>query len=163
MRRATHSAVLMRRSIALHRARCCALATVSTWLAASRDREPGAEVIVQLQAGRQIWLEGNHDLALLTRTHLAELHEGPSPARSLSPKRRAKSRPLPSLQCPCARRSVTRKCFAMDAQRIIMPAFGVHRRAEPAARCLNRFLPIRRVCVMTGPSALAVQRQTPPR
>ncbi|WP_375266177.1 ligase-associated DNA damage response endonuclease PdeM [Planktotalea sp.] len=135
-------------------------------LGASVDLEPVArDWIIRLQAGRKwIWIEGNHDPGPvdLGGTHLAEYSCDNLVFRHIALGEAAQSGEIsghyhPKLTLNLKGRSLTRKCFAIDQGRLIMPAFGTYTgglsvRSEP----LTTLLSTHAIAVLTGDSALPV-------
>lgn len=87
------------------------------------------ETLQRLQAGRRwIWIEGNHDPGPLDLggSHLAEHREGPLIFRHIA---EATSEPgeISGHFHPKARiKHTSRRCFLVDANRLILPAFGAY-------------------------------------
>ncbi|WP_372675064.1 ligase-associated DNA damage response endonuclease PdeM [Aquicoccus sp.] len=116
--------------------------------------------IGRMQAGRRwVWIEGNHDPGPvdLGGTHLANLPLSPltfshiaDPARSgeisghYHPKATLKARG----------RSVTRPCFLLDSDRLIMPAFGTYTGGlRSHHETLAALMRPEALAVLTGPSS----------
>ena len=115
--------------------------------------------ITRLQAGRRwVWIEGNHDPGpvALGGTHLAELPLPPLVFRHIAqagssgeisghyhPKAHLKGR----------RHSVSRPCFLLDSDRIILPAYGTYtgglRSSDAALTALFR---PEALAILTGPT-----------
>ena len=119
--------------------------------------------IARLQAGRDwIWIEGNHDPGPvgLGGRHLAQLHLGPLTFRHIAeagaqgevsghyhPKARLRARGA----------GLSRPCFLVDADRIILPAFGTYTgglRSEDAALC--HLMRPEALAILTGPTPRAI-------
>ena len=114
--------------------------------------------ITALQAGRRwVWIEGNHDPGPveLGGTHLAELPLPPLSFRHIA--RPGQSGEISGHYHPKATvrakgRAITRPAFLIDADRVVMPAYGTYtgglRSHDPALGALMR---PEAVAVMTGP------------
>jgi len=117
--------------------------------------------LTRLQAGRRwFWVEGNHDPGPLALggTHLAELSLGPLTFRHIAvPGARGEvsGHYHPKASLSARGRSLTRPCFLVDADRLILPAYGAYtgglRSRDPALRALM------------GPGALAILTGRTPR
>lgn len=139
-------------------------------ISASADLDPDArEWITRLQAGREwIWIEGNHDPGPvdLGGTHLAEHLRAGLIFRHIAIGETSESGEIsghyhPKITLDLKGRALTRRCFAIDEQRLIMPAFGTYTgglsvRAEP----LNTLLSTKAIAVLTGETALPVPIKT---
>lgn len=88
--------------------------------------------IANLQAGRRwFWMEGNHDPGPLglTGTHVAELALGPLTFRHISQNSgtgEISGHYHPKVTLHAKGRSITRKAFLCDDDRLIMPAYGTY-------------------------------------
>lgn len=126
---------------------------------AAADHLPEDEILWlnRLMAGRRwIWIEGNHDAGPteLGGTHLGQLTCGPLIFRHIA-------EPAPQGEVsghyhPKARIGpVTRPCFLIDSNRIVMPSYGAYtgglRSSDPV------------LVDLMGPKALAILTGTPPR
>lgn len=125
--------------------------------------------ILRLQAGRRwIWLEGNHDPGPvdLGGTHLAELNLGPLVFRHIARPAPDGPRPgeisghfHPKATVHARAHCVTRKCFVLDASRVIMPAFGTYTGGlNVLAPPLDALVAPDAICVLTGTAARAVPK-----
>ncbi|MBE3640005.1 ligase-associated DNA damage response endonuclease PdeM [Mangrovicoccus algicola] len=99
-------------------------------LTAAGELEPEAlALLLSLSAGRRwIWIAGNHDAGPvdLPGSHLAELHEGPLVFRHIAEPAAAPGE-ISGHYHPAARIGGRRRpCFAIDATRAILPAFGTY-------------------------------------
>lgn len=101
---------------------------------AERLPQPFRDCLLGLMAGRDwFWIAGNHDPAPpadLPGATVTELAVGALRFRH-EPSRAAPPGEVAGHLHPCARivqrgRSVRRRCFASDGQRLIMPAFGAY-------------------------------------
>lgn len=100
--------------------------------AAEALSETGKLWISRLQAGRRwVWIEGNHDPGPvdLGGTHLAELPMHPLIFRHIA--QPAQSGEISGHYHPKARlsakgKTITRPCFLIDSDRVILPAFGTY-------------------------------------
>ena len=119
--------------------------------------------LTRLQAGRRwVWIEGNHDPGPVDfgGTHLAELHSPPLTFRHIA-KQNASGEVSghyhPKALIHTKGRSVSRPCFLIDSDRVILPAFGTYtgglRSDAPALQTLMRK---EAVAVLTGPTPRAV-------
>lgn len=141
-------------------------------LDASRDLDLDArDWITRLQAGRKwIWIEGNHDPGPveLGGTHLAELRSGALTFRhiaqagtaGMAEKSEISGHYHPKITLTLKGRTLSRRCFAYDENRLIMPAFGTYTgglsvRAEPLASLLGA----NAIAILTGNAALPVPIQ----
>ena len=117
--------------------------------------------ITRLMAGRYwIWIEGNHDPSPVEfgGTHLAELHEAPLTFRHIA--QESVSGEISGHYHPKARLKlrgggVSRPCMLVDANRVILPAYGTYTgglRSDDTA--LTRLMREDAIAVLTG---------TPPR
>ena len=122
-----------------------------------------SDTLTRFMAGRRwIWIEGNHDPGPITigGTHLGVFKAGPITFRHIAqpgetaeisghyhPKARVR---LPS-------RGMTRPCFLIDDDRVILPAFGAYtgglRTSDPA---LCTLMADPAIAVLTGAQALPV-------
>jgi DNA ligase-associated metallophosphoesterase len=112
----------------------------------------------RLMAGRRwVWIEGNHDPGPLGLggSHLAELPVAPLTFRHIA--RTGASGEVSGHYHPKATvhargRSVTRPCFLIDGDRVILPAFGTYtgglRSTNDALRALMR---PEALAILTGP------------
>ena len=87
------------------------------------------ETLQRLQAGRRwIWVEGNHDPGPLDLggSHLAEHREGPLTFRHIA-ERSPEPGEISGHYHPKARiKHASRRCFLVDDNRLILPAFGAY-------------------------------------
>ncbi len=120
--------------------------------------EPERLWIARLQAGRRwIWIEGNHDPGPvdLGGSHMAELPLPPLCFRHIADP--AQSGEISGHYHPKASirtrvRTVSRPCFLLDGDRVILPAFGTYTgglRSSDAA--LARLMRPEALAVLTGP------------
>lgn len=114
--------------------------------------------IVRLQAGRRwVWIEGNHDPGPvdLGGTHLAELPMHPLIFRHVA--QPAQSGEVSGHYHPKAKlatkgRSITRPCFLIDGDRVILPAFGTYTGGLHAHEVvLSKLMRGEALAVLTGP------------
>ena len=88
--------------------------------------------LTKLMAGRRwIWIEGNHDAGPvdLGGSHLAHYRHGPLQFRHIAEAgqdREISGHYHPKAKLPTRARRVTRPCFLVDDQRVIMPAYGTY-------------------------------------
>ncbi|MDX1822332.1 MAG: ligase-associated DNA damage response endonuclease PdeM [Paracoccaceae bacterium] len=119
--------------------------------------------IARLQAGRRwIWAEGNHDPGPvdLGGTHLAELRMAPLTFRHIAdPTATAEisGHYHPKAQIRTRAGTLSRPAFLIDADRVILPAYGTYTgglRSTDAA--LSRLMAPSALAVLTGARALAM-------
>ncbi len=124
--------------------------------------------ISALQAGRRwVWIEGNHDPGPIEMggTHLAELPLPPLTFRHIA--RDGQSGEVsghyhPKTTLNVRGRTLTRPAFLIDADRVIMPAYGTYTGGlRSNAPELQRLMRREAVAVLTGPvpRAAPMQRQ----
>lgn len=115
--------------------------------------------IARLQAGRRwVWIEGNHDPGPidLAGTHLAELPEPPLTFRHIADKGQAgeiSGHYHPKVRVPLRGRSVARRAFLIDSDRVILPAYGTYTgglRSDSAV--LSGLMRQEALAVLTGPA-----------
>ncbi|WP_058244479.1 ligase-associated DNA damage response endonuclease PdeM [Thalassovita autumnalis] len=119
--------------------------------------------ITRLQAGRHwVWIEGNHDPGPLAigGTHLAELPLPPILFRHIADPGSAgeiSGHYHPKARVKTKGGSITRPCFLVDSDRIIMPAYGSYtgglRSDDPA---LARLMRPEALAILTGNFAQAI-------
>ncbi|MGB7318667.1 MAG: ligase-associated DNA damage response endonuclease PdeM [Planktotalea sp.] len=127
-------------------------------LRAGADLDSGArDWIIRMQAGRRwIWIEGNHDPGPIDigGTHLDQLKVGTIIFRHIaehSASGEISGHYHPKLSLKARGHRISRRCFAMDRHRIIMPAFGTYTgglsvQSEPLQSLLKA--PV--LCVLSG-------------
>ena len=110
--------------------------------------------VLRLQAGRRwIWIEGNHDPGpvALGGEHLAEMDVGPLVFRHIA---MAGARgEVSGHYHPKARiASTSRRCFLVDGDRLIMPAYGTYTgglwSSDPV---LSGIMGLKALALLTGP------------
>jgi len=129
---------------------------------------PGAEAaltederlwLIRLQAGRRwVWVAGNHDPAPLDLggSHLAVLPAPPLTFRHIAQSGAAgevSGHYHPKAVVHARGRSISRPCFLIDADRVVMPAFGTFTgglRSESPVLCA--LMRPEALAVLTGPS-----------
>ena len=87
------------------------------------------ETIQRLQAGRQwVWIEGNHDPVPINLggTHYAELHIGPLTFRHAAETPCAGGEVSGHYHPKARLRGAARRCFLVDENRLMLPAFGAY-------------------------------------
>lgn len=119
--------------------------------------------ITRLQAGRRwVWIEGNHnpDPPDLGGTHLAELPMHPLIFRHVA--QAAQSGEVSGYYHPKARleaksHNITRPCFLIDGDRVILPAFGGYTGGLHAHESvLSSLMREEAQAVLTGPFPAAI-------
>jgi uncharacterized protein len=128
---------------------------------AMRALEPEARTrITTLMAGRRwIWIEGNHDAGPvdLGGTHLVQFRQVPLTFRHLA--RSGAAGEISGHYHPKARlalrgRTITRRCFLVDAARLILPAYGTYTG--------GLFSDAAVLCDLMSPDARAIVLANPP-
>jgi DNA ligase-associated metallophosphoesterase len=121
--------------------------------------------ITRLQAGRDwIWIEGNHDPGPigLGGKHVTNYSAGSINFRHITDaatRGEISGHYHPKVTLKLSKRSVSKRCFIVDQDRIIMPAYGTYTgglsvSAEPLASIMNDSS----TCILTGLQALPVPR-----
>ncbi|WP_323785621.1 ligase-associated DNA damage response endonuclease PdeM [Thalassovita sp.] len=117
--------------------------------------------ITRMQAGRRwIWIQGNHDPGPLAigGTHMAELPFPPLVFRHIA--RLQASGEISGHYHPKARvtahgQSITRPCFLIDSDRIIMPAYGTYTGGLNTSHAvLKHLMRPEALAILTGPNLL---------
>ncbi|MEX0284761.1 MAG: ligase-associated DNA damage response endonuclease PdeM [Paracoccaceae bacterium] len=119
--------------------------------------------ITRLQAGRRwVWIAGNHDPGPveLGGTHLSELPRPPLTFRHIA--RPGASGEVsghfhPKAQIKTRARTITRPAFLLDADRIVLPAYGTYTgglRSNDVA--LNTLMRPEAIAILTGQSVHAI-------
>lgn len=126
-------------------------------LAAQNLPEDDMLWITRLMAGRRwIWIEGNHDPGPVEfgGTHLAELHEAPLAFRHIAHKDTTgeiSGHYHPKARLQLRGGGVSRPCMLVDANRVILPAYGTYTgglRSDNAA--LSGLMRDDAIAVLTG-------------
>lgn len=135
---------------------------------ASDDLDPRArEWIIRLQAGvNWIWIEGNHDPGPLDLggTHMHEVAIGPIVFRHIALGETATGGEVsghyhPKATVRAGNRAIIRRCFATDAHRIILPAYGTYTGGlNVNASPISTLLATNAICILTGAKALPIPR-----
>ena len=127
-------------------------------LAAQGLPEPIETWLTRLQAGRRwTWIEGNHDPGPvgLGGAHLFELPQPPLTFRHIAQPGAAgevSGHYHPKARLSARGRSVSRRCFLLDCDRLILPAYGTYTgglRSEDAA--LTGLMRPEALAILTGP------------
>lgn len=124
------------------------------------DELPESEMlwIARLQAGRRwVWIEGNHDAGPidLGGTHLAELPLPPLTFRHIA--RVGASGEISGHYHPKARirtrgQSLSRPCFLLDGDRVILPAYGTFTGGlRSSDQTLSSLMRPEALAILTGP------------
>ncbi|WP_293448069.1 ligase-associated DNA damage response endonuclease PdeM [Planktotalea sp.] len=133
---------------------------------ASDDMDDQAhDWITRLQAGRDwLWIEGNHDPGPigLGGIHLANHTVGSISFRHITDQRtrgEISGHYHPKVSLKLSKRNVSKRCFIVDEDRIIMPAFGTYTGglsvlSEPLVSIMKR----NSTCILTGLQALPIPR-----
>ncbi|WP_373051140.1 ligase-associated DNA damage response endonuclease PdeM [Thalassovita aquimarina] len=125
--------------------------------------EPEFMWISRMQAGRRwVWIEGNHDPGPLAvgGTHLAELPLPPLQFRHIA--RHGASGEISGHFHPKARvkmpgQAVSRPCFLVDSDRIIMPAYGSYTGGLQSSHAeLTQLMRPEALAILTGPTMHAI-------
>ena len=114
--------------------------------------------LARLMAGRDwVWIEGNHDAGPVEigGTHRADLRLGPLTFRHIATPARGE---ISGHYHPKARLGGTaRPCFLLDADRLILPAYGHY---TGGLRCedpvLQALMHPKALAILTGPRAIAM-------
>ncbi|MEP5154171.1 ligase-associated DNA damage response endonuclease PdeM [Planktotalea sp.] len=122
--------------------------------------------IARLQSGREwIWIEGNHDPGPieLSGSHLADLRLGSIAFRHIAQDGSSgeiSGHYHPKISLQMKSRRITRRCFLMDTDRIIMPAFGTYTGGLDVTHApLASLLKPDAICILSdGAKALPVPR-----
>ncbi|MEQ5871351.1 ligase-associated DNA damage response endonuclease PdeM [Sagittula sp. NFXS13] len=110
--------------------------------------------LTRLQAGRRwTWIEGNHDPGpvALGGAHLADLTRGPLTFRHIAaaaPRGEVSGHYHPKARVRLRGTALSRPCFLMDAQRLILPAYGTYTG--------GLFSHDAALCALMGPEAQAI-------
>lgn len=121
---------------------------------------PGSEKlwITQLQAGRKwIWIEGNHDPGPveLGGAHLATLTTPPLTFRHIADpaqKNELSGHYHPKVTLSARGRSVTRRAFLIDDNRVILPAYGTYTGGlRSSHKALQSLMRPDALAILTGP------------
>ena len=114
--------------------------------------------LTRMQAGRRwIWIEGNHDPGPLDTggTHLAELPLHPLLFRHIAQEKQSgevSGHYHPKARLSTKGGSITRSCFLIDGDRVIMPAFGTYTGGLHANELvLSKLMREEALAVLTGP------------
>lgn len=119
--------------------------------------------ITRLQAGRDwIWIEGNHDPGpvAIGGTHLAELTLGPLTFRHIAIPGEigeVSGHYHPKARLSLRGRSLSRPCFLLDQDRLILPAYGAYTgglRSDDAV--LTTLMRPETKAILTGPTPCAI-------
>lgn len=119
--------------------------------------------ITKLQAGRRwVWIAGNHDPGPIDMggTHLFELPRPPLTFRHIAQPGQSgeiSGHYHPKAQVKTRARTINRPAFLLDADRVILPAYGTYtgglRSNDPALSTLMR---PEAIAILTGPNPQAV-------
>lgn len=122
------------------------------------DDAPGW--LARLQAGRRwIWIEGNHDPGPvdLGGSHLAQFGAGGLTYRHICTGLPSEISGHYHPKLALAGGGGSRPCFLIDAQKVILPAFGAYTGGLPASsETLQSLMGPNAIAVLTGKRALAV-------
>lgn len=120
-------------------------------------------LILQLQAGRQwVWIEGNHDPGPLDLggTHLSTLPIAPLSFRHIAEPTASgdvSGHYHPKASIRLRGRYLTRPCFLLDSDRLILPSYGTYTggldtKSEVLASLMRR----ESIAILTGPQCLPI-------
>jgi len=119
--------------------------------------------ITRLQAGRKwIWIEGNHDPGPvgLGGSHLADIEIETIVFRHIAEadaSREISGHYHPKTTLRLRGRSITRRCFAVDTKRIILPAYGTYTGGlDVKNAAIRQLYETKALCILTGSQAQAV-------
>jgi DNA ligase-associated metallophosphoesterase len=119
--------------------------------------------IARLQEDRRwVWIEGNHDPGPtnLGGSHLSELPIAPLTFRHIaqvSASGEVSGHYHPKVSVSTRGRTITRPAFLMDADRVIMPAYGTFTGGlDCRADALNTLMRPEAIAVLTGKSSIAI-------
>lgn len=130
--------------------------------AALPDDEKGALRAI-MEGRRWVWLAGNHDpgAAPLAGQHAAEFPVNGLTFRHIARNERQTGEVSghfhPKVRVPTRARALSRPCFLLDRERLILPAYGTYTGglwADNAA--LRRLVDASGIAILTGRQALAV-------
>lgn len=135
-------------------------------LGASLDLDGSArDWVLRLQAGRRwIWIEGNHDPGPvdLGGTHVTQYASGPLTFRHIAAAQargEISGHYHPKMTLDLKGRRLSRRCFALDADRMILPAYGTYTGGlDVTAAPLGTLLGAQTLCILTGQTAQPVPR-----
>lgn len=119
--------------------------------------------IARMQAGRRwVWIEGNHDPGPvnLGGTHLNELPMHPLTFRHIAQPRQygeISGHYHPKASLSAKGKTITRPCFLIDGDRVVMPAFGTYTGGLRAHdETLTALMRPEALAVLTGPFPAAL-------
>lgn len=124
--------------------------------------------ITRLQAGRRwIWIEGNHDPGPvgIGGTHLAEVSLKGLTFRHIAQsgsqvKGEISGHFHPKAHLKTRGGTITRRCFAYDTERLIMPAFGTYTGGlDVTSDAISNVLSPEAICVLLGQAAQPVPKR----
>ncbi len=115
--------------------------------------------ISRLQAGRRwVWIAGNHDPGPLDLggAHLAELPRGPLTFRHVAQPGQAgevSGHYHPKAQITARGRTISRPCFLIDSDRVILPAYGTYTGGlRSNSEALATLMRPEAIAILTGPA-----------
>ena len=119
--------------------------------------------ITRLQAGRRwVWIEGNHDPGPieLGGSHMTELPLAPLTFRHIARRRQSgeiSGHYHPKAQVKTRARTISRPCFLIDSDRIVLPAYGTYTGGlRSHDDTLSGLMRSEATAVLTGPKAQAI-------
>lgn len=122
--------------------------------------------LTKLMAGRKwVWIEGNHDPGPLEfgGSHLAELTHDPLTFRHIAKpasKGEVSGHYHPKTSLTLRGKTITRPSFLVDAQRLILPAFGTYTGGlDSNSDVLAQLMHPKAYAIMTGTTPCAVPMQ----
>lgn len=119
--------------------------------------------ILRLQAGRRwVWIQGNHDPGPLdlSGTHLVTLPISPLTFRHIADPKSSgdvSGHYHPKATLNLKGRSLSKPCFLVDSDRLILPAFGTYTGGlDTKSETISSLMRREAVAILTGSKAIAV-------
>lgn len=121
------------------------------------------DLILQLQAGRRwVWIEGNHDPGPLDLggTHLSTLHIAPLCFRHIadpSASGDVSGHYHPKASLRLRGRHLTRRCFLVDSDRLILPSYGTYTGGlDTKSEVLASLMRQESIAILTGAQSVPI-------